>query len=66
MDLRNSLLSGSSDSFPKDTVEKVVVKSSCVLHDKAISKAVTIVLAVRETGAVFQALRPSAIKAVVG
>ena len=38
MDLRNAPLSGSSELFPKEAVEKAIEKSSQVFHDKAIRK----------------------------
>ena len=41
MDLRNILLTGSSELFPKEAVEKAIEKSSQVLHDEAIRKAVS-------------------------
>ena len=41
IDLRNSALTGLTDLFPKDAVEKAIVKSSRVLHDEAIHKVVT-------------------------
>ena len=42
MDLRNIPLLGSSELFPKETLEKAVEKSSRVLHDEAIWKAVSL------------------------
>ena len=42
MDLRNSKLSGSAELFPADILERTVEKSSRVLHDEAIGKAVTV------------------------
>ena len=41
MDHRNSLLSGSSELFPAEAVEKATEKSSLVLHDEVIRKAMT-------------------------
>ena len=41
MDLRNSLFSGSAELFPKETVEKAIEKSSHILHDMAIRKAMS-------------------------
>ena len=41
-DLRNSPLSGSSELFHKDAVEKAIVKAGCDLHDEAIRRVVTV------------------------
>ena len=43
MDLRNAPLSDSSKLFPEEALEKTVERSSRVLHDKAIQKAVSLV-----------------------
>ena len=40
MDLWNALLSYSSELFPKEVVEKAIVKSSRVVHFEVIRKAV--------------------------
>ena len=65
MDPCNSPLSGSTDLFPKDAIEKAIVISCQVLHDEAIHKSVmqdtpakkppqkTAALAVLETITVF-------------
>ena len=41
MDLRNAKLPSGSDLFPADVLEKDVEKSSKVLHDETIQKAVS-------------------------
>ena len=41
MDLRNAPLSGPSELFPKEAFGRAIEKSSRVLHDKAIRKAVS-------------------------
>ena len=41
MDFRNSTLSGSSELFPAEAIEKAVAKSSRVLYDEAVRKAVS-------------------------
>ena len=42
MDLRNAPLSGSSEFFPKDAVEKAIEKSVRVLHNEAIKKSLSL------------------------
>ena len=42
MELRNASLSGSLDFFPRNSSDKAVEKSSLVLHDEAVRKAVTL------------------------
>ena len=41
MDLRNAKLSSGSDLFPAEVLEKAVEKSSKVLRDEDIQKAVS-------------------------
>ena len=41
MDLRNSKISMGGELFPTDVLDKAIEKSSKVLHDEAIRKAVT-------------------------
>ena len=40
MDLRNARLSSSTELFPADVLERAVERSSRILHDEAICKAV--------------------------
>ena len=41
MDLRNAMISSRTELFPADVLDKAIEKSSKVLHDEAIQKAVS-------------------------